>query len=298
MRIATSWQLMFNPGGPARGRGGAPERTTVQHAMRHHPRRNPMNTRNPARECALAAFLLLVAPTARAAPTYPAVTTPDGRQKTSALVENAGGVLWDQSNAMGPVSLRAGVTATINSVRARDSTIVLETRGATRLGCWLYAIPDSGVHTDSTRVALFGVTFKVHRTSAPDSGVSAMPLSPMGVRSIVDTVATGRYTPSIAGLLGPYAYMVAGLAAENTDITRTLMPGEVVVPLLSFASFGLGMPRARYFEISASDYGWSSLPSNVSLVVRFLGHSDVWPPALIRLPTRRVNTRLDVQGLK
>lgn len=254
-------------------------------------------TRNPARAFALAAFLLLAAPTARAA-TYPAVTTPDGRQKTSALVENAGGVLWDQSNAMGPVSLRAGVTATINSVRARDSTIVLETRGATKLGNWLFAIPDSGVHTDSTRVALFGVTLKVHRTSAPDSGVSAMPLFAMGVRSVVDTVATSRYSPPIRGLLGPYAYMVSGLAAENTDITRALMPGEVVVPLLSFASFGFGMPRARYFEITASDYGWSSLPPNVSLVVRYLGHSDVWPPELIRLPTRRMNTRLDVQGLK
>jgi len=243
----------------------------------------------------LAALFLLAPAAALAAPTYPAVVTPDGRQKTSALVENLpAGVTFYQPNAMGPVSLRASAVATINGVKPRDSTIVMETKAAAKLGCWLYALPDSGVHTDSTRVAWFGVTPKVHLNASPDSGVSAI-----GVPIQSDSLYGGR--GSFAGVSAGYSYMGTGLAAENVDIAARLLPGEIPIPVLSYAAFGLGLPRARYFELSAVDFGGAPglLPPNVSLVVRYLGHTDQWPSrTLIRLPSRRMLTRLDVWGLR
>jgi len=237
------------------------------------------------------ALAALLAGVARGA--TPAVVTPEGRQTTSALIENLPiGVTFYQANAMGPASLRASVYATINSVKPRDSTIVMETKGASRLGCWLYALPDSGVHTDSTRVVFFGVTPKIHLTAVPDSGTSAIP-----VQIGADTLFSRR--GGLRGLLQDYNYLGAGLAGENTDICNKLLPGEIVVPVLSYASFGLGLPRARYFEIAASDFGASVLPPYMSLVVRVLGHTDQWPAAtLIRLPSRRLLTRLDVWGLR
>ena len=235
-------------------------------------------------------------------------------------VENtAVGLIYYQGNVLqgGSTILRCGVDRTINGAKARDSTIVLPTYGARVVHVYVYAVPDSGVHSDSSRVAWLGVLPKGLLAAAPDSSVAAVP-TPV----FRDSFQAAAYTPGTTlggttigergfafwpdGMMPPsdgptlgYGYIGAGLNAENVNICASVAPGEVLVPVPFYATFSFGEPRWRFFELRASDFGATVLPPYLALVFRFYGISAQIPcRVLAKIPTRRMYLRVDVEFLR
>lgn len=194
--------------------------------------------------------------------TYPGDTvvvtnryTADGSQTVSASnsAGNLSGQTFYTANAIGPRRFRENL-----ATGDKDSTGVLTTAGAWKIGCWMYMIPDTA-YRDSldTQVRWFAVMPRVNLTAANDTTSYAPYLTNLARGTVfgkTNTVAADYYGEQY------------GTAVTFTN----LFPGEFLVPIRIAAN---GVGGARYFEIVPPDGG--PLPPRMSISIRPYGHTLV-----------------------
>lgn len=246
---------------------------------------------------ALALMLaLLLAGVARGAVPVPAVVTPEGRQTTSALIENPPmGRLNYEANAMGPTTLRENFSV--------DSTRLCYANGATIIRLWIYmtALSDTAapVLADSAKIVWLGLRPKAHTVSLPDSGSAATHLYIRGQARINGGMA---YLADTTGM----RWTEAGAAQTtwNRDIWARALPGEILVPISkpsTIGAGGTGLSAWRTVDLCVPEGCFSS--PIFTVVARVFGHSISFPVAgttwaVDKNPRSRYQIRLDAECIR
>jgi hypothetical protein len=202
------------------------------------------------------------------------------------------GLTFSQNNALGPTSFREdqGADTGPNTTFHRDSSVVMSTLGATRIGFFCYILPDTGGALGDSLNSVdhwyaFGLRANVSAQNDTGSAAVWLPWSEGG-----ETVAIegGTVVPRV---------VVRALSDTNITVPKLtgLYPGEFLIALHCARNAQSGW---RYFEISSRFFPGGFMPDRFSFILRSMGHSLGGSSLIQRNHLFRTKVRVDVRGYR
>jgi hypothetical protein len=203
-----------------------------------------------------------------------AAVTEDGRQKTSALIENLPvGRINVEGNALSPTTFRENATY--------DSTRICYSSGASIIRAWIYVTPfadslSGKTVADSAKIVWVGIRPKPHLVALPDSGSTSKHLF---IRSQQRINGGPAWVADTTGA----RWTEAGTAQTtwNRDVWARPLPNEILVPVerpSTTGANGTALPAWTTVDFCYAEMGCFTSPI-FSAVLRVFGHSTAFPTA-------------------